>query len=471
LCFFFIVFFWGSFAVFASGLANLHNLSHLSIFTWLRPIIESHSRGIGIIEGVLSPFILYLLMKYLKDVIRFFMNFWGFHFKAARELAVLQVYWTYLIFNVLLVSSVGGAIFNVLAAVVERPAIVVEMLVSSLPQQSLFFINYLLVSGLSRVPMLLLRLDDLFDQYFALTLLSIRRRTPLERMEARKPPPFGYATNMGHETLVLTIILTYSVMAPLITVFGVIYFMLIILVHKYNITHVHVNPFSNGGALWYPTFHQVFVGILIFQLTMLSLLSTKEFGGGAALLTLPIATVILWIWMHYKWYSISYYGPIEGEKAREIDTATLKVPPYFKNAYRQPELDPSLLNSSENLLDDDEETGRTKKSQKKLLSQQDNLFDDIAIEEDNGAGIGIGSYRTVTIATTTTTTTTETAIGSHTAINATADDQQQQAQRLPQNREDDENDENDENDDEGDDDNTPHNHNVRGSSTEPMNTV
>ena len=92
--------------------------------------------------------------------------------------------------------------------------------------------------------------------------------------------------------------LVYSVMGPLVTAFGkrkkqsllqnktklthkyvgVVYFGLSFMTAKYNMLYAYVPRFEGGGKLWSYLYHPFMAGVLLFQLTMLGILSVSVSG-------------------------------------------------------------------------------------------------------------------------------------------------------------------------------------------------
>jgi hypothetical protein len=69
----------------------------------------------------------------------------------------MSTYTVFLFFNVFLVSTIGSTLFTVLADFIDNPTSIVTLLATALPQQSLFFITYLMVAGAGRIPFKLFR--------------------------------------------------------------------------------------------------------------------------------------------------------------------------------------------------------------------------------------------------------------------------------------------------------------------------
>jgi len=322
--------------IFVTGMANVRNLAKVDALKWLVFVEDLNSSLVGIIEGFLPTLILSVCIAIIPTVFRFIVEHIGsFYRRYEKEWLVMRCWCIFLLFNVLFLLTIGGAVFRVLQLIINKPSDIVNLLANSLPQQSIFFINFILVSGLGRVPLKLFRLADLVKQYLLYALRAIRRRTKKELREALKPVRFDYANQVGYDLLIFTIVLTYSTMAPLVSIFGLLYFSLVYLVHRYNIIYANWPLWESGGSLSPHIFHQQMLGILIFQLTMTGVFASSLFGGGGVTVILPIITVGLWIYAYHKWKRIGNYGCIDG-------LHKIPLPPIsmLQGEYAQPSLKP-----------------------------------------------------------------------------------------------------------------------------------
>jgi len=59
---------------------------------------------------------------------------------------------------------------------------------------------------------------------------------------------------------------------------GVVYFGLSFMTAKYNMLYAYVPRFEGGGKLWSYLYHPYMAGVLLFQLTMLGILSVNVSG-------------------------------------------------------------------------------------------------------------------------------------------------------------------------------------------------
>ena len=105
---FLFIFFWSVPVLFIVGLANIHSLAQVHYFGWLKSIIEAIPGLIGFIEGFLPSFILFIFNDITIEIIRKCVDLCGWHDKEKKERTVLQAHWAYQVFNLLLVSVIGG---------------------------------------------------------------------------------------------------------------------------------------------------------------------------------------------------------------------------------------------------------------------------------------------------------------------------------------------------------------------------
>src|SRR5690349_3569537 len=65
------------------------------------------------------------------------------------EKMLINQYYFFLVFNVLLVVTISGSVFRTIGTIVDHPALVFEILATSVPGVSTFFVNYVILLALS----------------------------------------------------------------------------------------------------------------------------------------------------------------------------------------------------------------------------------------------------------------------------------------------------------------------------------
>jgi len=377
LLMFVLVAFWTFPTVLISTVTNLNELSDVDGFGWLKFIRDFPSWLQGFLQGFIAAAALYLLLQLVYPVVKFIqVRIQGSQVHSAAARRILLTYWVFLIVNILFVTTLGGSILTILDDIIEEPGDVVKLLASHLPQQSLFFMQYILVAGLGRIPFNLFRAGNIFFLYFGLTFATNRRQT----LDAGIPRSIDYARIAAQDLLVFTICIVYSVMAPLVTVFGVMYFSLVILVFRYNLIYNVVPDWEGGGLMWTSFFHMIMAGILIFQLTMLGVLSVGEFGPVGALIVLPILTVILWVLITFYWHDGAFYGPIFG--LDKIEPTLLPIA--LKDQYLQPSLSRNRIKPY-NAGDFTHGSHHSKQKAGFTIGRQRNLEDEYALTDDSSS--------------------------------------------------------------------------------------
>lgn len=340
---------WSSVSIVVSSISNLKNLAEVEGFEWIGDFLDVFPDQIqSIIEGYLPPVILYLVTLLMKPIIKFFYKKSGWLYAHSDvEWWTMSTYTVFLFFNVFLVSTIGSTLFTVLADFIDNPTTVVTLLATALPQQSLFFITYLMVAGAGRIPFKLFRPADLLRVLVRFVFTC--PRTPRQRRTFHNLELwFDYAGEVGQGLLILTLVLVYSVMAPLITPFGIFYFFMDYIITRYNLIYANLTPWDSGGRLWPKIFHHTMSSVLVFQLVMLGIFGLNSNYQSAmwALIPLPLISIFYWVFIHFMWSPVSAFGPING-------TFTLKQTFLDKTLLRKAYEQPSFKDPEEEIWEED----------------------------------------------------------------------------------------------------------------------
>ncbi|KVH89298.1 protein of unknown function DUF221 [Cynara cardunculus var. scolymus] len=172
-------------------------------------------------------------------------------------------------------------------------------------------------------------------------------KTEADLKEAWLPAELGYATKVPTDLLILTIVICYSVIAPLIIPFGAIYFGLGWLVFRNQILKVYVPKYESYGKMW-PHLHVRILGALIlFQITMVGYFSIKEFIYSPLIIPLPIFSLLFAFVCSKKFYGFFQTTGIEVASHDLKETPNMDL--IFKS-FIPPSLNPDKLDDER--LDD-----------------------------------------------------------------------------------------------------------------------
>merc|ERR1719320_1806587 len=91
--------------------------------------------------------------------------------------------------------------------------------------------------------------------------------------------------------LILTILLTYSVMNPIMWLLGLCYFALATFVFTYNLAMSWVPEFETGAKIWPAAFGKIRIALMLSIITMIGLMILKTAYIEAAIL-LPLVFIV-----------------------------------------------------------------------------------------------------------------------------------------------------------------------------------
>jgi hypothetical protein len=292
--FFFLCFFWAIPVTFVSSLSNLDTLSKVDGFGFLVGLLKLSPVITGFVQGFLPTLALTIFFALLLKIITFAVTQTGIYTYSKASRGVTTKYFAFQIVNVLLVYTISGSIFGVINKLGSSGFItIINLLATSLPQQSGFFINYVMLLSLSG------HTKDLWNPGFLIVSHLKKKflaKSPREVRDAENPGGFNYPQYYVNHLLVFTILLTYSTLAPFIMIFGLIYFCLAFLSNKYNLMYVASTGFEGGGQHWIDVFHRMMVGTFIYQLLLIGVFGVYRFIPGVVIAIIMAITTLTFTW-------------------------------------------------------------------------------------------------------------------------------------------------------------------------------
>ncbi|KAG9149178.1 hypothetical protein Leryth_003179 [Lithospermum erythrorhizon] len=356
VAFFFLTFFFMIPITMVQTMASIEGLEKRASF--LKGVIEVPFIK-SFIQGVLPGLALKIFLIFLPTILMIMSKFEGFLSISALERRSASRYYLFNFVNVFLGSIIAGAAFEQLNTFIHQSANDIPKIIGvAIPMKATFFITYIMVDGWAGVAGEVLRLKPLIIFHLKNFFLV---KTEKDREEAMDPGSLGFNTGEPQIQLYFLLGLVYAVVTPLLLPFILIFFGLAYVVFRHQIINVYNQEYESSAAFWPDVHGRIVCALVISQLFLMGLLSTKE----AALSTpLLIALPVLTIWFHlfckgrYEPAFIRY--PLQEammkdtlERARD-PKVNLKA--YLQNAYIHP-----VFKNSDNDEDDDDEkfTGET----------------------------------------------------------------------------------------------------------------
>ncbi|KAF2070176.1 hypothetical protein CYY_008503 [Polysphondylium violaceum] len=285
-----------------SAASKIEKLSKVPVLSWLVSLVELNDYLQGLVEGYLPSLALVAFMGLLPLIIKLIVHISKEDTRTLFYHKVFSTYWAFLVVNVFLVVTISGSVLSILFQVIENLTLgqIVSLLGASLPTQSSFFINYILVQSLTSVPLDIVRPIELI---FGVIRAS-RESSPNEKIKAMShdDPTSLTSIKYARELLIFVITLSYSTLSPLIIPFGLLYFLIDYFVSKYNHIYSFCPKYQSGGILWPLVFNRLCVGLVIYQITAIGIFILKQFIPGI-IISLPLPFITLFYW----WRTVRRY--------------------------------------------------------------------------------------------------------------------------------------------------------------------
>ncbi|KAH9949754.1 hypothetical protein B0H21DRAFT_88992 [Amylocystis lapponica] len=259
-------------------------------------LIDANQQIRAIVQNSLPSVAMITLNALLPFVLEALTYVQGYPARSLIEYSLMKKYFLFLLVNVVFIFLVASTYWQLVRDLASSPAKGVEKLADALAagQARHFFLSYVILQGLGIMPLQLLNLGILIPRFFSRLFVT---RTPRDFAELNAPPMINYGVVYPQAILIFTITLLYSVIQPLILVFGAVYFGVGYVVYKYKLLFVFYKPYESQGQAWPITFARLIWGVIIFLVFMIGLFILKKSYVLATLLAPLLGGVLLWAWL------------------------------------------------------------------------------------------------------------------------------------------------------------------------------
>ncbi|XP_062201071.1 calcium permeable stress-gated cation channel 1-like isoform X2 [Phragmites australis] len=334
--FFFLNFFYVVPITFVQSLANIEGIEKAAPF--LKPLIDMRFIK-SFIQGFLPGIALKIFLILLPSILMFMSKVEGLISVSSLERRSASKYFIFLFFNVFLGSIIAGSALEQLKRYLHQSANQIPITIGvAIPMKATFFITYIMVDGWAGVAGEILRLKPLIIFHLKNFFLV---KTEKDREEAMNPGSIGFDSNEPQIQLYFLLGLVYAVVTPFLLPFILIFFGFAYMVYRHQVINVYNQEYESGAAFWPSVHGRIITALIISQLLLLGLLSTKGAGQSTpVLLVLPVVT------FYFHKYCKSRYEPAfvkyPLQEAMRKDTLERARDPgfdlkgYLMNAYIHP---------------------------------------------------------------------------------------------------------------------------------------
>ncbi|GMN48748.1 hypothetical protein TIFTF001_017927 [Ficus carica] len=333
---FFLIFFFMIPIAFVQSLANIEGI--MKVLPFLKPLIEKKVVK-SFIQGFLPGIALKIFLILLPTILMTMSRIEGFASLSSLERRSAEKYHMFIFVNVFLGSIVTGTAFQQLEKFVNEPSTEFTKTIGvSIPMKATFFMTYIMVDGWAGIAAEILRLVPLVMFHLKNTFLV---KTEEDRERAMDPGCLDFATSEPRIQFYFLLGLVYSVITPVLLPFIVVFFAFSFMVFRHQVINVYDQKYESAAAFWPHVHRRVITGLIVAQLLLMGLFSTKGLAKSTSLL---IAQPILTIWFHRfckgRFESAFLKFPLQDAMVKDtLERATepnLNLRTYLKDAYVHP---------------------------------------------------------------------------------------------------------------------------------------
>ncbi|QCD97659.1 glycogen debranching enzyme [Vigna unguiculata] len=321
---------------FVQSLANIESI--MKVFPFLKPVIQEPSIK-SLVQGFLPGIALKIFLAVLPKILMAMSKIEGFTSLSSLDRRSASKYYLFILINVFLGSVITGTAFQQLQQFLNQTsADFTKTVGSTIPMKATFFITYIMVDGWAGIAAEVLRLVPLITFHLKNAFLV---KTEQDREMAMDPGSLDFATSEPRIQLYFMLGQVYAPVTPFLLPFIVIFFGFAYLIFRHQIINVYNQQYESGGSFWPDVHGRVVMGLIISQILLMGLLSTR--GTETSTLAL-IAQPILTFWFHRycKGLFESAFVKFPLQEAMVKDTLERAVEPnlnlrvYLQNAYQHP---------------------------------------------------------------------------------------------------------------------------------------
>ncbi|KAI8140824.1 hypothetical protein BJV82DRAFT_621286 [Fennellomyces sp. T-0311] len=302
----FLVFFWVFPISYFSALTSERSLQNY--FPWLLDLASKSKILHQIVVGFLPTLAVVVFMAILPVIVNILSVIEGFQSRSEAEESSFSKHFFFLLFNLLLVFTVTSTLFKTLTDMIEDPKQIANILATSLGQVAPFFVNYTVLQCFMLLPLNMLQVGPVILQLFWRALCT----TPRDYAEVSAPRIFNYGWGYPAPVFMFIVLLVYSTSAPIILIFGTLYYCFAYVVFKYQLLYVFFHPYEVAGRMWPRIFSRIIIGLLLFELMSIGLfLLRKAFPLAALCVPLVILTFLFKMTMDAAYLRSTHVLPLQ----------------------------------------------------------------------------------------------------------------------------------------------------------------
>ncbi|VFQ70879.1 unnamed protein product [Cuscuta campestris] len=305
---------------------------------FLRPLIEWKVIK-SFLQGFLPGLALKVFLAVLPTLLMIMSKIEGHVALSLLERRTAAKYYYFMLVNVFLGSIVAGTAFQQLHAFLHQSATQIPRNIGvSIPMKATFFITYIMVDGWAGIASEILRLKPLVIFHLKNMFLV---KTERDREKAMSPGSVSFHETLPTLQLYFLLGIVYAVITPILLPFILVFFALAHLVYRHQVINVYDQQYESAAAFWPHVHGRIIASLVISQLLLMGLLSTKKAAKSTPLLILlPILTLAFHKYCKNRFEPAFRQYPLEEAIEKDMEQRGSESDGHFKarlaDAYLHP---------------------------------------------------------------------------------------------------------------------------------------
>lgn len=208
-----------------------------------------------------------------------------------QQTLICSRYFVFQVFQIFLVTTFSSGAASVATQIAQDPTSAPDLLASSLPKASNFYLTYFILQGTASAANNMLNYSDLLEYLFYDYFLD---KTPREKFNSHaqmKGTP--WASWYPKFTNFLVIAIAYSCVAPLVMGFAGIGVWLYYLSYRYDLLYVRQTKVDTKGEAHKRALQQIPTGIYLAELCLIGLMGARKAATQTALMVVLLVITAL----------------------------------------------------------------------------------------------------------------------------------------------------------------------------------
>lgn len=290
------IIFWSAFV------SGIQTLSEVETIAKVLPFVEDVAAKNEYLTSLVTAYIPVIILLVFINTLYFVLKFVALHLEGYKtysevERAVMSRYFFFHLANVY-VTIGAGSIKEAIENIVNNPTALLTVLGETVPVVAVYFMNLIIVKMVAGLMLELCfggRPLKFWRIIFAELFTDPGLRTKAGRTRgAYEPSEPWYGRFFADFLLVLLIVFTFQVIAPIVTVVGLLYFVFAEVIYKYQLMHCYWPLYESGGLFFHKLFRQVVVGAVAGQVTLIGYMSLRK-GLKQLPFLLPLPIIVLYL--------------------------------------------------------------------------------------------------------------------------------------------------------------------------------